>query len=259
MISAPECIDLCATSSDDDSILADNEKPVTSLVIKKETGYREETLLDTLQTAGGEGSEYSKGNSNDIDLNNDGDDFNSNPSMERMSDNFSADADPVNSSDNAETIISILVVSPQDMELKSKPSGIRKNNVFTLNSKTVSIKSAKSDDNGAYIYKGNASRFYFYSKEIGCHLVHHDVSDDSYFYNGRDGNNYRETFVPKENVYQLTRNYRESKNNPDFSQMIATIRKPEKKVIEDYYLVIYKWKPDADSSEFLMPRHGNSK
>ena len=70
-----------------------------------------------------------------------------------MSDNFSADADPVNSSDNAETIISILVVSPQDMELKSKPSGIRKNNVFTLNNKTVSIKSAKSDDNRAYIYK----------------------------------------------------------------------------------------------------------
>ena len=84
MISAPECIDLCATSSDDDSILADNEKPVTSLVIKKESGCREETLLNTLQTAGGEGSEYSKGNSYDIDLNNDdGDDFNSNPSMEK--------------------------------------------------------------------------------------------------------------------------------------------------------------------------------
>ena len=197
MISAPECIDLCATSSDNDSILADNEKPVTSLVIKKETGCSEETLLDTLQTAGGEGSEYSKGNSYDSDLNNDDDDFNSNPSMERMI-------------------------------------------------------TAKSDDNGAYIYKGNATRFYFYSKEIGCHLVHHDVSDDSYFYNVRDGNDYRETFVPKENVYQLTRNHRESKNNPDFSQMIATIRKPEK-VIEDYYLVIYKWKPDADSSEFLMP------
>ena len=151
MISAPECIDLCATSSDDDSILADSKKPVTSLVINKETGYREETLLNTLQIAGGEGSEYSKGNSYDIDLNND-DDFDSNPSMERMSDNFSADADPVNSSDNAETIISILVVSPQDMELKSKPSRIRKNNIFTLNNKTVSIKSAKSDDNGAYIY-----------------------------------------------------------------------------------------------------------
>ena len=72
--------------------------------------------------------------------------------MERMSDNFSADdTDPVNSSDNAETIISILVESPQDMELKSKPSGVRKNSVFTLNNKTVSIKSAKSDDTGVYL------------------------------------------------------------------------------------------------------------
>ena len=164
MISAPECIDLCATSSDDDSILVDNEKPVTSLVIKKETGYREETLLKTLQTAGGEGSGYTKGNNYDIDLNNDDDDFNSNPSMERMSGNFSAD--PVNSSDNAETIISILVVSPQDMELKSKPSGIRKNNVFTLNNKTVSIKSAKSDDNGVYIIKETQRGFTFTPKKL---------------------------------------------------------------------------------------------
>ena len=59
--------------------------------------------------------------------------------------------------DTAQTILNILLKNPQDFELKSKPSGIRDNRVFTLNKNIVPVESAKVDDNGSYIYKGNST------------------------------------------------------------------------------------------------------
>ena len=60
----------------------------------------------------------------------------------------------------AKKILNILLKNPQDFELKSKPSGIRDNRVFTLNKNIVPVESAKVDDNGSYIYKGNLKKLY---------------------------------------------------------------------------------------------------
>ena len=50
------------------------------------------------------------------------------------------------------------------MILKTKPSAIRENKVFTLDMCEISIQSAKADDNGAYISKGSAKKFYAYDE-----------------------------------------------------------------------------------------------
>ena len=51
------------------------------------------------------------------------------------------------------------------MNLKTKPSAIRENKIFTSDMCEISIQSAKADDNGAYISKGSAKKFYAYNDE----------------------------------------------------------------------------------------------
>lgn len=57
-----------------------------------------------------------------------------------------------------QTIMNILLQNPEELDLKHKPSAIRDHNMFTLDRRTVSIESAKADDNGAYISKGKAKK-----------------------------------------------------------------------------------------------------
>ena len=64
-----------------------------------------------------------------------------------------------------QTILSILLQNPEEMNLKTKPSAIRENKVFTLDMREISIQPAKADDNGAYITKGSAKKFYAYNNE----------------------------------------------------------------------------------------------
>ena len=51
----------------------------------------------------------------------------------------SSSALSTDSADNADTLLSILLSNPEDLELPQKPSGIRHNAVFTLNKQKVSI------------------------------------------------------------------------------------------------------------------------
>ena len=57
-----------------------------------------------------------------------------------------------------QTIMNILLQNPEELDLKHKPSAIRDDNMFTLDRRTVSIESAKADDNGAYISKGRPKK-----------------------------------------------------------------------------------------------------
>ena len=78
--------------------------------------------------------------------------------------------------DTAQTILNILLKNPQDFELKSKPSGILDNIVFTLNKNIVPVESAKADDNGSYIYKGNPKKFYHWDLQNAPRCCHHESS-----------------------------------------------------------------------------------
>ena len=47
----------------------------------------------------------------------------------------------------------------KEFELLTKPSAIRENKLFALNSNKMSLKSVKCDDNGSYLSKGTAKKF----------------------------------------------------------------------------------------------------
>eukprot|EP00794_Sanderia_malayensis_P004341 gene4341-4918_t len=165
-------------------------------------------------------------------------------------------------SESGDAILSILLNNPEELELQHRPSGIRRNLVFTLNKRVVSIASAKSDDNGACLTKATVRKQYYYNNDVNvleCKTVHQS-SNGSYYHNVREARGYKAQFVPKNNVYEVVRCYRQNKSNPAFNQTIATARKMNEEEIMPYYLVTYKWSDGIDhSAKFKMPRHGNAR
>lgn len=164
--------------------------------------------------------------------------------------------------DKAEVVINILLNNPSDFELKHKPSGIRKNFVCTLNSELVSIENARADDNGAYLHKGCPKRFYYVEYENGtiksCATARSE--NGVYYVNDRRGAKYMKRTVQSCDVYELTRMYRQSKNNPKFMQTIASLRKADSSKPLQYYLLTYRWmdNEEHDENDFILPRHGNA-
>ena len=80
-----------------------------------------------------------------------------------------------------QSLINILLQNPEDFNLKQKPSGIRENKMFTLDMREIPISSAKADDNGAYISKGNGV----------------------WYVNIRDSKNYRKEIGPANEIDEL--------------------------------------------------------
>jgi hypothetical protein len=152
-----------------------------------------------------------------------------------------------------QTILNILLHKPEELELK--PSGIRENKMFTLDMRKISIVSAGADDNGAYFSKGSAKKHYTYT-EHGSQTAHKN-EDGTWYVNEKVSKEYRRRVVPESQVYELTRLYRTSKNNPDFSRLTATVRACNEKEMKPYYLVMYRW-ADGKQKEFVLSRHGNA-
>ena len=157
---------------------------------------------------------------------------------------------------DGETLLSILLKEPEQMRMTEKSSAIRTDKVFTLDAKVITVESMKADDNGPYVYKGTSTKPYFYDKNDGAFMVH-KYDNILYYYNKREGNKYSKEFVSRQNIYEVTRRYRQSKFNPAFNNTIVTVRKVSTGVTLDYYLVIYKWH-GSPSKDFTMPRHGNA-
>ena len=119
--------------------------------------------------------------------------------------------------DTAQTILNILLKNPQDFELKSKPSGIRDNRVFTLNKNIVPVESAKANDNGSYIYKGNPKKFYHWDLQNAPRCCHHDKLKNCWVVKERDptrSSNFVDIIVDDSQVYEIKRSYRQNRYNP---------------------------------------------
>ena len=67
--------------------------------------------------------------------------------------------------DTASAILNILLKNPKEFELLTKPSAIRENKLFTVNSNNMSLESVKRDDNGSYLSKGTAEKFYYWESD----------------------------------------------------------------------------------------------
>ena len=99
----------------------------------------------------------------------------------------------------------------------------------------ISVASAESDDNGAYISKGNARRFFQYNAD-GTRTVH---KENGIFYaNVKTAKGYRRDYVPENEDFELTRFYRASKWNPTFTRTIATVKGVQEKELRPFYLVM---------------------
>ena len=61
--------------------------------------------------------------------------------------------------------------------------------------------------------------------------------------------------------FELFREYRESKANPNFNDVTAYVKKFSTSIISDFYVSLnYRKKGAASQNEdFLIPRHGNAK
>lgn len=154
-----------------------------------------------------------------------------------------------------QTIMNILLQNPEELDLKHKPSAIRDDNMFTLDRRTVSIESAKADDNGAYISKGKAKKTYWYSED-GAGTAHKN-ENGVWYVNERWHKGYKHKYVPEHEVYEMSRQYHSSKHNPTFTRTIITIRCVTKQEMNPFYMVIYKWS-SAKKGPFIVPRHGNA-
>ena len=141
------------------------------------------------------------------------------------------------------------------MGFKQKPSAIRKDRYFTLDSRKISIESASADDNGAYMSKGAAKKYFVFNENM-CRTV--DLGNKCDWYvRAKEGKDYVKEFASKKETVKLTILYRVSKQNKLFSRTFITVQKYLKKEVEPFYLVIYKWSGGADQN-FILPCHGNS-
>ena len=82
-------------------------------------------------------------------------------------------AENIDNIDDADqvTILNILLQNPEELSLKEKPSAIRANKMFSIESRKIPIASAKADDNGAYNNNGSVTKFYRYNEE-GSRTAH---------------------------------------------------------------------------------------
>ena len=163
--------------------------------------------------------------------------------------------------ESASTILSILVTNPHKFELNKKPSGIRDNQVFTLDRSKVSVDSVKADDNGSYISKGNPRKSYHWDLENAPHLAHLNKDNNRWTIKERDadGCTYVDTLVSNKEVYEIKRSYRQNKNNPWVTQTIIQVKRVTSDEYLSHYLVFYKTTVKTDANtQFLMPRHGNA-
>ena len=101
----------------------------------------------------------------------------------------------------------------------------------------MSVKSAIADDNGKYLYKGTASKcYYWYNAPRSVY----SIEDDSWFFTKRNGSACDEVSVDKKHIYVVKRTYHQNKENPWLSVCITQIRGLLQKVFQPYYLVVYK-------------------
>ena len=81
------------------------------------------------------------------------------------------------------------------------------------------------------------------------------------YVNKRQGATYKKINIESDDVFEIFREYRESKANPNFNHVTAYVKKFSTSIISDFYVSLYYWKEGTASQneDFLIPRHGNAK
>ena len=162
--------------------------------------------------------------------------------------------------DTASAILNTLLKNLKEFELLTKPSAIRENKLFTINSNNVSLESVKCDDNGSYLSKGTATKFYYWEsdkEEPPCSTHFNRISQTWLIKQSTRSNYYENIQVEQEKVCEIRRAYRQNKNNPQLTQYLSTIKPVSVSSYNSYCLVIYKVNRDKKET-FITPRYGNA-
>ena len=85
------------------------------------------------------------------------------------------------------------------------------------------MESASADDNGAYLSKGTAKKYFVFNENM-CRTAHLGNNCDWYV-RAKEWKGYVKEFVSKKDIVELTRYYRVSKHSKSFSWTFATVRK----------------------------------
>ena len=151
--------------------------------------------------------------------------------------------------ESASTVLSILMTNPREFELNKKPSGIRDNQVFTLDRSKVSVDSVKADDNGSYISKGTPRKYYHWDLENALRLAHLNKDNNRWIIEERDsdGCTYVDTLVSNKEVYEIKRSHRQNKTNPWLTQTIIQVKRVTSDGYLSHYLVLYKTTDKTDA------------
>lgn len=121
----------------------------------------------------------------------------------------------------------------------------------------IPIASAEADDNGSYLSRGSVKQHYTYT-ENGS-VTAHRSTNGAWYVNVKRSKEYQKEYVDTSHVYELTRMYRTSKHNPDFSRTMAFVRALSETDPRPFYLVIYRWSKEGQGpKDFVHPRHGNA-
>eukprot|EP00111_Clytia_hemisphaerica_P012992 TCONS_00038184-protein len=139
--------------------------------------------------------------------------------------------------------------------MRKKPSGIQHNTAFTIDTRQISLKSVKADDNGSYLSKGTPRKFYHWTKEDQPRIAYPNEKEGQFTINERDRLLFLPAVVNENEVYEIKRTYMQNKYNPWLTQTICQVKRASNKDYHPFILVIYKAK--VQDEEFQMPRHGN--
>lgn len=120
------------------------------------------------------------------------------------------------------TILNIPLDNPEELDLKHKPAAIREDKIFTLDQRVIPIASAEADDNGAYISKGNAKRYFQYSSTSGSRTVH--LENGVFFANRKAAKGYKRIMICRRRFMNLTDITKRTKPTCHFQGLLSQLK-----------------------------------
>lgn len=151
------------------------------------------------------------------------------------------------------------MINAQKFERSAPVRNIRENFVYTI--KGFKLEDITCDDNGAYQKHRTAKRSYHVTFQGDSSVKVSTVykHGDEYIANERNGRQYRSVKVPTDEVYELERYYRDSKNFEGLRQMVAKLKCAGKRDYEDYTCVVFSRTSigTVNEEENMLP-HGNA-
>ena len=142
---------------------------------------------------------------------------------------------------SADSLLKTIQLVPHNYEKSEPLKSVREDLMYTIRNKK--LEDVTCDDNGAYLKPRNAKKLY-YVKISGDSLTTNCVHKigDAFVFRSRVGRKYVNEEVPSNEVYQLERYYRDSKNFEGLRQMVVRVKCMANQDYKPYMSIVYSFK-----------------